>query len=87
MVRGAKGDRAKTEGAYAHQLTEGVVNKILNGLPPKKKELSGGDQDGAPITRETKRCLVEDCKGASHQLMECKKFLRVGPINRYVHCL
>jgi hypothetical protein len=38
-------------------------------------------------TKGTKRCLVEGCKGASHQLVECKKFLSVGPINRYVHCL
>ncbi len=34
-----------------------------------------------------KRCLVEDCKGVSHQLVECKKLLRGGPINRYIHGL
>ncbi len=40
-----------------------------------------------PAKKGVKRCLVEGCKGASHQLVECEKFLGVGPINRYVHCL
>jgi hypothetical protein len=40
-----------------------------------------------PVKKGVKRCLVKGCKGASHQLVECEKFLGVGPINRYIHCL
>ncbi len=35
-----------------------------------------------PTKKEVKKCLVEGCKGAFHQLVECEKFLGAGPINR-----
>jgi hypothetical protein len=96
--------RAKMEGVYSHLLTEAVVNKILNVLPPKEKELmrarmakpmtsSPADTQQLPerlweyvwrwqrpqplavrpaavkaeppAVKGAKRCLVEDCKGAS----------------------
>ncbi len=49
----------------------------------------------ASVKKGAKKCLVEGCKGAPHQLVECEKFLDVGPINQVsalpdeavVHCL
>ncbi len=35
----AIGERAKMGGVYAHLLMEAVVDKILNGLPPKEKQV------------------------------------------------